>query len=232
MRLAPGDVVLPSRHIWLDRLRLPLCYLLALDSDPLRLARVLAGLMPAQPEVLGLQALLEIQASRSAARTDAQGRPVLLEQQDRARWDRLLIHRGLAGLKRIDALGTEPGAYAMQARLAAHHARAATWEATDWRGIAADYDTLARAAPSPIVELNRAVAHGMAFGPEAGLRLLDALADSPALKTYAPLPAARGDCLLRAGRVLEAKDQFIRAAELATNGRERDFLLGRARDCA
>jgi RNA polymerase sigma factor (sigma-70 family) len=203
----------------------------ALCQEAQRLGRVLAARLPDEPEVFGLLALMELQASRLGARTAADGSLLTLALQNRARWDQLLIHRGLAALKRIEALGGQRGPYALQAQLAAHHARAKTWEATDWAGIAATYDTLAQALPSPIVELNRAVAHSMAFGPEAGLRLLDAIAETPALQTYAPLPAARGDCLLRAGRVLEAKVQFARAAELAQNAREREFLLKRSEAC-
>lgn len=203
----------------------------ALCQEAQRLGRVLAARLPDEPEVFGLLALMELQASRLNARTAPDGSLLTLAQQPRARWDQFLIHRGLSALKRAEALGGERGPYALQARIAAHHARAKTYEATDWPGIAASYDTLAEALPSPIVELNRAVAHSMAYGPEAGLRLLDAIAETPALQTYAPLPAARGDFLFRAGRVLEAKLQFARAAELAQNAREREFLLKRSEAC-
>jgi predicted RNA polymerase sigma factor len=203
----------------------------AMCQEAQRLGRVLAARLPDEPEVFGLLALMELQASRLGARTAADGSLLTLALQNRARWDQFLIHRGLSALKRVEALGGERGPYAIQARIAAHHARAKTYEATDWAGIAASYDTLAQVLPSPIVELNRAVAHSMAHGPEAGLRLLDAIAETPALQTYAPLPAARGDFLFRAGRVLEAKAQFARAAELAQNAREREFLLKRSEAC-
>jgi RNA polymerase sigma factor (sigma-70 family) len=203
----------------------------ALCQEAQRLGRVLAARLPEEPEVFGLLALMELQASRLGARTAADGSLLTLAQQNRARWEQLLIHRGLSALKRVEALGGQRGPYALQAQIAAHHARAKTYEATDWVGIAATYDTLAEVMPSPIVELNRAVAHSMAYGPEAGLRLLDAIAETPALQTYAPLPAARGDFLFRAGRVLEAKVQFARAAELAQNAREREFLLKRSEAC-
>ncbi|MFY2762835.1 RNA polymerase sigma factor [Arenimonas sp. MALMAid1274] len=203
----------------------------ALCQEAQRLGRVLARLMPDQPEVFGLLALMELQASRLAARADADGSLVPISRQNRARWDHLLIHRGLAALAKAEALGGERGAYALQARIAACHASARRFEDTDWPRIARSYDTLAQVLPSPIVELNRAVAHSLAYGPEAGLRLLDAIAETPALQAYAPLPAARGDCLLRAGRVLEARAQFERAASLAQNARERDFLSERARQC-
>jgi RNA polymerase sigma factor (sigma-70 family) len=208
-----------------DRVRPALC------QEAQRLGRVLAARLPDEPEVFGLLALMELQASRLGARTAADGSLLTLAQQNRARWDQLLVHRGLAALNRSEALGGERGPYALQARIAAHHARAKTYEATDWSGIASTYDTLAEVMPSPVVELNRAVAHSMAYGPEAGLRLLDAIAETPALQTYAPLPAARGDFLFRAGRVLEAKLQFARAAELAQNAREREFLLRRSEAC-
>lgn len=203
----------------------------ALCQEAQRLGRVLAARLPDEPEVFGLLALMELQASRLAARTTADGSLLTLAQQPRARWDQLLIHRGLAALKRVQMLGGERGPYALQAQIAAHHARAKTYDSTDWPGIAATYDTLAQVLPSPIVELNRAVAHSMAFGPEAGLRLLDAIAETPALQSYAPLPAARGDFLFRAGRVLEARAQFQRAAALAQNAREREFLLKRSEAC-
>jgi RNA polymerase sigma factor (sigma-70 family) len=205
--------------------RPPLC------SEAQRLGRILAGLMPEQPEVLGLLALMEIQASRLAARAGPDGKFVPLTEQNRARWDQLLIRRGLNALDRAEALGGADGPYALQAALAACHARARRADDTDWRRIAALYDRLRQVLPSPIVDLNRAVAHSMAFGPEAGLALVDQIADDAALHHYAPLPAARGDFLLRAGRRAEAKAQFEAAAALAGNDRERDFLLSRAADC-
>jgi predicted RNA polymerase sigma factor len=203
----------------------------ALCAEAMRLGRILAGLMPEEPEVHGLLALMELQASRLAARTGRDGLPVPLPEQDRRRWDRLMIGRGLAGLARAERLGGAGGPYALQAALAACHARAPTAAATDWRRIAALYDALAAALPSPVVELNRAVAHGMAFGPEAGLARLAPLEAAPALAGYAPLPAARGDCLLRAGRRAEARAAFEAAAALSTNPRERGFLQARAAAC-
>ena len=203
----------------------------ALCQEAQRLGRVLAARLPDEPEVFGLLALMELQASRLGARTAADGSLLTLALQNRARWDQLLIHRGLSALKRVEALDGERGPYALQAQIAAHHARAKTYDATDWAGIAASYDMLAQVLPSPIVELNRAVAHSMAHGPEAGLRLLDAIAETPALQAYAPLPAARGDFLFRAGRVVEARAQFERAAALAQNVREREFLLRRSEAC-
>jgi len=203
----------------------------ALCQEAQRLGRVLVRLMPEEPEVSGLLALMELQASRLRARVANDGSPVPVSQQDRSRWDPLLIRRGLAALAHAEALGGERGPYVLQARIAACHARAKRFEETDWRKIAANYDVLAEATASPIVELNRAVAHSMAFGPEAGLRLLDAIADAPALQAYAPLPAARGDFLFRAGRVIEAKEQFLRAAGMARNAREREFLVGRSEAC-
>ncbi|SBV32213.1 conserved protein of unknown function [uncultured Sphingopyxis sp.] len=205
--------------------RPPLC------AEAQRLARILAGLMPEQPEVLGLLALVEIQASRLAARAGPDGRFVPLTEQNRARWDQLLIRRGLNALARAEALGGGDGPYALQAALAACHARAQAAEATDWRRIAGLYDRLGQVVPSPVVELNRAVAHSMAFGPEAGLRLVDEIADAAMLRNYAPLPAARGDFLFRAGRRGEARVAFEAAAALTANERERDFLLGRAAAC-
>jgi RNA polymerase sigma factor (sigma-70 family) len=195
-----------------------------------RLGRVLAGLAPDDAEVFGLLALMEIQASRLAARIGPDGALLTLTEQNRARWDRLLIRRGLDALARAEALGGE-GPYALQGALAACHARARTAADTDWPRIAALYDRLQAAAPSPVVELNRAVAHSMAFGPEAGLRLLDEIADAAALRNYAPWPAARGDFLFRAGRRAEARAQFAAAAELSRNARERAFLLARAAAC-
>lgn len=206
--------------------RPPLC------AEAQRLARILAGLMPEQPEVLGLLALVEIQASRLAARAGPDGRFVPLTEQNRARWDQLLIRRGQNALARAGALGGADGPYALQAALAACHARARSADETDWARIAALYDRLGDVMPSPVVELNRAVAHSMAFGPEAGLRLVDAIADAAMLRNYAPLPAARGDFLFRAGRHGEARAQFEAAAALSGNERERDFLLGRAAACA
>jgi RNA polymerase sigma factor (sigma-70 family) len=235
----------------------------ALCAEAQRLGRILAALLPEEPEVLGLRALMELQASRLGARVGPDGALVPLPQQDRARWDRLLIRRGLAALARAQALkhvrpernrsgrtcsansriysGTigqteyglpEPavggGPYTLQAALAACHATAARWEETDWARIAALYDALLAVMPSPVVALNRAIAHGMASGPQAGLALLDELAGEAALAAYAPLPAARADCLLRAGRAVEAGTEFRRAAALSGNARERDFLLQRA----
>jgi RNA polymerase sigma factor (sigma-70 family) len=209
----------------LSLVRPPLC------GEAQRLGRILAGLMPEQPEVLGLLALMEIQASRLAARAGPDGQFVPLTEQNRARWDQLLIRSGLHALARVEALGGADGPYALQAALAACHAQARRAEDTDWRRIAALYDRLRQVMPSPVVELNRAVAHSMAFGPDAGLALVDAIADAAALSHYAPLPAARGDFLLRAGRRAEAKAQFEAAAALAGNDRERDYLLRRAADC-
>jgi RNA polymerase sigma factor (sigma-70 family) len=203
----------------------------ALAAEAQRLGRILAGLMPDEPEVFGLLALMELQASRFASRTGPDGALVPITGQNRARWDRLLIRRGLAALARAEALGGADGPYALQAALAACHARARTAEETDWRRIAALYDRLREVMPSPVVELNRAVAHSMAFGPEAGLALLAAIEGAPALAGYAPLPAARGDVLFRAGRLAEAKAEFERAAALSRNAREREFLLRRASSC-
>jgi RNA polymerase sigma factor (sigma-70 family) len=202
----------------------------ALCAEAQRLGRILAGLLPAEPEVQGLLALMELQASRLAARTAPGGAPVPLTEQNRGRWDRLLIHRGLAALARAEALGGAEGPYTLQAALAACHACAPSAAQTDWHRIAGLYDRLRAVLPSPVVELNRAVAHSMAFGPEAGLRLLAALDQAP-LAAYAPLPAAQGDFLFRAGRLAEARDAFERAAALSRNARERDFLLRRAAAC-
>jgi len=204
----------------------------ALCAEAQRLGRILAGLMPNEPEVLGLLALMEIQASRLAARSGPDGGFIPLTEQNRARWDQLLIRRGLTALDRAETLGGGNGPYALQAALAACHARARSAEETDWLRIAALYDRLAEVMPSPVVELNRAVAHSMAFGPEAGLRLIDALAGMASLDGYAPLPAARGDFLFRAGRQSEAQAQFEMAARLTRNAGERAFLLSRARACA
>jgi len=205
----------------------------ALVQEALRLGRVLAGLAGDEPEVHGLVALMELQASRSAARIDVEGRPVLLMDQDRGRWDRLLIRRGLAALERAEALcgerGEPLGAYALQAGIAACHARAATPQATDWPRIVALYGALAALSPSPVVALNRAVAVGMAFGPAEALPLVDALCAEPALKSYQWLPSVRGDLLAKLGRPEEARAEFERAASLAGNSRERLLLLERAR---
>jgi RNA polymerase sigma factor (sigma-70 family) len=199
-----------------------------------RLGRMLAGLMPDDAEVFGLLALMEIQASRLAARIGADGDMIPLTEQNRARWDQMLIRRGLNALARAEGLGREAGGsdgpYALQAALAACHARARDPADTDWPRIAALYDRLRLVMPSPVVDLNRAVAHSMAFGPEAGLRLLNAIADT-ALPNYAPLPAARGDLLFRCGRLAEARAEFQAAARLTRNAREADYLLARADSC-
>jgi len=203
-----------------------------LCEDALRLGRILAELAPGEPEVHGLVALMEIQASRSAARVGPSGEPILLLDQNRARWDQLLIRRGLAALARAEALDDTGGPYALQAAIAACHARARSAEETDWPRIVANYDALARLAPSPVVELNRAVAVGMASGPVAGLALVDALASEPALAAYHHLPAVRGDLLFKLGRLGEARSAFERAAALTRNARERDLLLERAARCS
>ena len=203
----------------------------ALCAEAQRLGRILAGLMPDEPEVWGLLALMEIQASRLSARIAEDGAAIPLTEQNRARWDQLLIRRGLTALERAERLGGARGPYALQAALAACHARARRAEDTDWARIAALYDTLGAVAPSPVVELNRAVAHSMAFGPEAGLALLATVEASRVLRGYAPLPAARGDILFRAGRAAEARVEFERAAALSRNERERGFLLERAAAC-
>ncbi len=203
----------------------------ALCAEAQRLGRILAGLMPDEPEVHGLLALMEIQASRLRARTGPDGAFVPITQQNRAHWDQLLIRRGLNALARAEALGGADGPYALQAALAACHARARRAEDTDWPRIAGLYDRLRQVMPSPVVDLNRAVAHSMAFGPEAGLALVDALAEAAALRNYAPLPAARADFLFRAGRLPEAKTEFEAAAALTRNERERAFLLDRAAAC-
>jgi RNA polymerase sigma factor (sigma-70 family) len=201
----------------------------ALCEEALRLGRILAELVPQQPEVHGLVALMELQASRLRARIGPSGEPVLLLDQDRARWDQLLIGRGLAALERAERLGGALGPYALQAAIAACHARARTPEQTDWAAISALYDALAQIAPSPVVELNRAVALAMAFGPAAGLELVDALTSEPSLKGYHLLPSVRGDLLARLGRLDEARAEFERAAALTRNVRERELLLERAR---
>jgi RNA polymerase sigma factor (sigma-70 family) len=204
----------------------------ALCDEALRLGRILAGLVPAEPEVHGLVALMEIQASRAAARVNADGEPVLLLDQNRARWDPLLIRRGLAALDQAEALGGAEGPYALQAAIAACHARARTADATDWPRIAALYARLAEVTPSPIVELNRAVAESMAYGPAVGLARVATLRDEPALQGYHLLPAVEGDLLVKLGRKAEAGDAFKRAAALARNERERKLLLMRALMCA
>ncbi len=200
----------------------------ALCDDALRLGRILAGLAPEEPAVHGLVALMEIQTSRARARIGPSGEPILLLDQDRSRWDQLLIHRGLAALQRAEDLGGAGGAYALQAAIAACHARARTPGETDWRRMAALYTALARLAPSPVVELNRAVAFAMAFGPAAGLELVDALTSEPSLRAYHLLPAVRGDLLAKLGRFDEARAELERAAALTRNARERDLLLERA----
>jgi RNA polymerase sigma factor (sigma-70 family) len=200
----------------------------ALCEEAMRLGRVLAGLLPDEPEVHGLLALMELQASRLGARTGPGGEPVLLADQDRRRWDRLLIRRGLAALERAEALGGAFGPYALQAAIAACHARAASAEATDWARMAALYTVLAHVAPSPVVELNRAVAVGMASGPAEGLAIVDAVAGDRALAGYPQLEAVRGELLARLGRAAEARAAFERAAELTGNERERALFLARA----
>ena len=202
-----------------------------LCEEALRLGRIVAGLMPREPEVHGLVALMELQASRTHARTASDGAPVLLLEQDRGRWDRLLIRRGLDALARAEQLGGAEGAYALQAAIAACHARAPTADATDWPRIAALYAVLGRVAPSPVVELNRAVAVSMAAGPAAGLALADALVGEPALQRYHLLPSVRGELLVRLGRNAEARSEFLRAAELTRNARERTLLQSRAAAC-
>jgi RNA polymerase sigma factor (sigma-70 family) len=203
----------------------------ALCNEAQRLGRILTGLAPDEPEVFGLLGLMEIQASRLAARLGPGGALVPLTEQNRARWDQMLIRRGLAALARAEALGGADGPYALQAALAACHARARTMAATDWPRIAALYDRLRQVMPSPVVELNRAIAHSMAFGPQAGLALIAALEGVDALRHYAPLPAAKGDFLFRAGRLAEAREAFEQAAALSRNAREKEFLLGRAAAC-
>ncbi|MEJ8821955.1 RNA polymerase sigma factor [Variovorax humicola] len=204
----------------------------ALCQEALRLGRILAELVPGEPEVHGLVSLMEIQASRTAARVDAQGVPILLLDQNRARWDWLLIQRGLAALARAEALGGALGPYALQAAIAACHARATTPDATDWPRIAALYDALAQLMPSPVVELNRAVALSMAFGPAEGLEVVDALVAQGALRGYHLLASVRGDLLARLGRMSEARAEFETAASLTRNARERALLRDRAAACA
>lgn len=208
-----------------DLIRPTLC------AEAQRLGRILAGLAPDEPEVFGLLALMEIQASRLKARTAPNGSPLPLTEQNRARWDQLLIRRGLAALDRATALGGANGPYTLQAELAACHARARSADETDWRRIAELYDALLAVMPSPVVELNRAVAYSMAFGPETGLQLVDEIAQAAALRNYAPLPAAKGDFLFRAGRLAEARAHFEQAAGLTRNEQEKAFLLGRASAC-
>src|SRR6266568_5638357 len=203
----------------------------ALCEDALRLGRILAELVPEEPEVHGLVALLEIQASRLRARVGPAGEPILLADQDRARWDQLLIRRGLAALERAEQLGGGLGPYALQAAIAACHARAHIPEETDWTRITALYDALAQLTQSPVVEVNRAVAYAMAFGPVAGLEIVDALKSEPALASYHLLPTVRGDLLAKLGRFDEARTEFERAAALTRNARERDLLLARAAAC-
>ncbi|MCA1610241.1 MAG: RNA polymerase sigma factor [Acidobacteria bacterium] len=200
----------------------------ALCDDALRLGRILAELAPREPEVHGLVALMEIQASRSRARVGPSGEPILLLEQDRSRWDQLLIRRGLVALERVEALGGASGPYALQAAIAACHGRARTPAETHWGRIAEFYDALARTEPSPVVELNRAVAHAMAFGPAAGLDLVDPLVSEKTLEGYHFLPSVRGDFLFRLGRFEEARAEFERAASLTKNSRERDLLMERA----
>ncbi|UVH61237.1 RNA polymerase sigma factor [Variovorax paradoxus] len=202
-----------------------------LCDEALRLGRIVAELVPKEAEVHGLVALMEIQASRTAARVGPSGEPVLLLEQNRARWDQMLIRRGLAALARAEALGGALGPYALQAAIAACHGRARTADETDWGRIAALYDALAELTPSPIVELNRAVALSMAFGPATGLEVVDALMDEPSLKGYHLLPTVRGDLLFKLGRRDEARKEFDRAAALTRNTRERALLLARARAC-
>ena len=209
-----------------DWLRPSLC------EDALRLGRILAGLVPDEAEVHGLVALMEIQASRSKARVGPAGEPILLLDQNRARWDQLLIHRGLAGLDRVERLGGMRGPYAIQAAIAACHARAGAPEDTDWARIVGLYSELAEVTPSPIVELNRAVAVGMAYGAAAALELVDGLRGDPALREYHLLPSVRGDLLKKLGRRGEARQEFELAASITRNARERNLLLERARECA
>jgi RNA polymerase sigma factor (sigma-70 family) len=203
----------------------------ALCAEAQRLGRILAGLAPDEPEVFGLLALMEIQASRLGARTGRDGALIPLTEQDRARWDLLLIRQGLDALARAEALGGAGGPYVLQAALAACHAKARKAEDTDWKKIATLYDSLRQVLPSPVVELNRAVAHSMAFGPQAGLKIIDEIAGGDALRDYAPLPAAKGDFLFRAGRLAEARSQFEAAAALSRNAKEKAFLLARADAC-
>jgi RNA polymerase sigma factor (sigma-70 family) len=203
----------------------------ALCNEALRLGRILVALMPREPEVHGVLALMELQASRLRARIGPRGEPLRLAEQDRARWDHLLVQRGLAELRRAEELSEALGPYTLQAAIAACHARAPSVEETDWPRIVALYDGLAALTGSPVVELNRAVAVTMAFGPEAGLELVDSLAEEPALRDYHLLPSVRGDVLERLGRLAEAREEFERAADLCVNDPERELLLSRAADC-
>jgi RNA polymerase sigma factor (sigma-70 family) len=202
-----------------------------LVEDAMRLGRVLAGLMPDEPEVHGLVALMEIQASRMRARVGPSGEPILLNDQDRGRWNHLLIRRGLAALERAERLGGTLGTYTLQAAIGACHARAGTFAQTDWARIAALYDALAQLAPTPVVRLNRAVAIGMAYGPQEALELVDALRDEPTLQAYHLLPSVRGDLLFKLDRRTEARAEFERAASLAHNARDQKYLLERAAAC-
>ena len=204
----------------------------ALCEDALRLGRILAELAPTEPEVHGLVALMEIQASRSRARAGPSGEPILLLDQDRARWDQLLIRRGLAALERAEKLGGARGVYALQAAIAACHARARVSAETDWPRIVALYEALAELTHSPVVELNRAVAVSMASGPAAGLEIIDTLVSEPSLKAYHLLPSVRGDFLFKLGRFAEAQEEFERAASLTRNARERELLFERVRACS
>jgi RNA polymerase sigma-70 factor, ECF subfamily len=204
----------------------------ALCEDALRMGRIVAELVPSEPEVHGLVALMEIQASRLRARVGSSGEPILLLEQDRGRWDQLLIRRGLAALARAESLTRSRGSYTLQAAIAACHARARTPEDTDWARIAELYQELGRLAPSPVVELNRAVAVGMALGPAAGLEVVDGLEGEPSLRNYHLLPSVRGDLLEKLGRREDARAEFVRAASLTRNARERELLLGRAQACA
>jgi predicted RNA polymerase sigma factor len=203
----------------------------ALCEDALRLGRILAELTPSEPEVHGLVGLMEIQASRTRARVTPTGEPVLLFDQNRTQWDRLLIHRGLNAIERAHTINSSPGPYLLQAEIAACHARARTPAATDWPRIVILYTQLARITPSPVIELNRAVAVSMAHGPQAGLTLVDGLAAEPSLARYHLLPSVRADLLYKLGRRLEARTEFERAAALTRNTRERDLLLTRAASC-
>jgi predicted RNA polymerase sigma factor len=203
----------------------------ALCEDALRVGRILAGLMPREPEVHGLVALMEIQASRSRARIGPAGEPVLLLDQNRALWDQLLIRRGLAALDKAESLGEPRGRYTLQAAIAACHARARKADATDWPRIVRQYEELARLTPSPVVDLNRAVAVAMVFGPQAGLDLVDRLASDPTLAGYHLLPSVRGDLLFKLSRLDEAKGEFEKAASLTRNDREKKFLSARAAAC-
>jgi predicted RNA polymerase sigma factor len=208
-----------------DLMRPTLC------EDALRLGRILAELTPTEPEVHGLVALMEIQASRTRARVTSTGEPVLLFDQNRAQWDQLLIHRGLTAIERAHKLNSNRGPYLLQAEIAACHARARTPSETDWPRIIILYTELARLTPSPVIELNRAVAVSMAHGPEAGLTLVDALASEPSLARYHLLPGVRADLLTKLGRHREARIEFERSAALTRNTRERDLLLARAASC-